>query len=398
MRRCSLLLALLALGCDSGPHTLGWEAASSERPPEPLPWFGGPSYYDAWERGFPADSSYFPIGVWMQNPINAERFAAVGVNHYVGLWQGPTEEQLSTAAAANMPVVCEQNGVWQANLENRSIQGWLFGDGPDNAQEQADGSYGPCIEPSETQAKYAEMVAADSSRPVMLLLGQGVATPDWVGRGDCTGRTEDYPKYAQSADILVNYTYPIANQHPIELVATGIDKLNHYADWKKPVIADIEASSIDGLPRPTPAQLRAEVWMSLIHGAAGIQYYCHNMAPFNETDCLDDEATAAELSRINRQLTQLGPVLNSQSYALEPVSSNAAVPVRAVLKQLTGARYVFAVGMANDATSATFTLNALVDDARIEVIGESRSVTATDGQFEDDFEPYAVHLYRLPPR
>jgi hypothetical protein len=398
VRRSACALALVLLGCDTGAYTLGRESSSTRTEPKPVPWFGGPDYYGRWPR-YPRDPSYFPVGVWMQNPLNAGRFAAVGVNHFVGLWQGPTDEQLAAAQAGSMPVVCEQSGVWQANLDDANIWGWLYADGPDNAQERPDGSYGPCIQPSETREHYAEMVAADASRPVMLLLGQGVATPDWVGRGDCTGRTEDYPEYAKSADILVNYTYPIANQHPIELVATGIEKLNEYAAWQKPVIADIEASSIDGLPRPTPHQLRAEVWMGLIHGAAGIQYFCHRMTPLNETDCLDDADTAAALARINRELLLLAPALNTQSYALEPVSENPAVPVAAVLKRLGAERYVFAAGMANASTSASFSVNDVGSGRQIEVIGEGRSVVATpDGVFEDEFAPYDVHLYRVPAR
>jgi hypothetical protein len=392
-----LLAVLWLLGCDSGPHTLAWQGTENDAEPDALPWFGGPSYYGDFPRGFPADASFFPIGVWMQNPSNAARFAEVGVNHYVGLWQGPTEEQLAAATAASMPVVCEQAGVWAASTTDTNILGWLQADGPDNAQEQPDGSYGPCIEPSVTQARYAEMATADPTRPVVLLLGQGVATPDWVGRGDCTGRTEDYPEYAEAADILVNYTYPIANQRPLELVATGIENLNAYAAWSKPVIADIEASSIDGLPRPTPHQLRAEVWMSLIHGAAGIQYFCHRMMPLNETDCLDDAETADALTRINAELMQLAPALNSQSFAISPQSSNGAVPVRAVSKNVAGTRYVFAASMADGVTTAAFSLPALTDASRIEVIGEGRNLTSSNGRFEDAFEAYAVHLYRIPP-
>jgi hypothetical protein len=395
MRRWSLLLALGALACDSGPHPLGREAVGAEAEAEPLPWFGGPDYYGGWPRGFPMDTSYFPLGVWMQNPMNAERFAAVGVNHFVGLWQGPTDEQLTAARAANMPVVCEQQGVWQNNLSDRNVQGWLQADGPDNAQELEDGAYGPCIPPSETRARYADMVAGDASRPVVLLLGQGVATPDWVGRGECAGRTEDYPQYAASADILVNYTYPVANQNPLQLVATGVQKLNEYASWKKPVIADIEASSIRGLPRPTPHELRAEVWMSLIHGAAGIQYFCHRMEPLNETDCLDDAETAAALTRLNREVLELAPVLNTQSYALAPRSTSSAVPVRAVLKHVGNTRYVFAASMADGSTTATFPLIGANAATRVEVLGEGRELTAIDGTFEDDFAPYDVHLYRL---
>jgi hypothetical protein len=388
-----LLLALS--GCDSGPQVLGWEGAESSLP-KPLPWFGGPSYYGQWARGFPTDPSYFPLGVWMQNPANAGRYQAVHVNHYVGLWQGPTEEQMTAMVAADMPTVCEQAGVWQAHIDSPTIRGWLDADAPDNAQENADGSYSPCIAPSVTQAKYAEMRATDTSRPVTLMLGQGVATPDWVGRGDCTGQTEDYPLYAQASDILVNYTYPLNNGHPLELVATGIDNLNRYAGYSKPIIADLEASNINGTVRPTPHQLRAEVWLSLVHGAAGISYFCHQIMPnFSETDCLDDAPTAAALAEINAQLLELAPLLNTQSFSLSPQGANPGVPIHAVLKKQGSERYVFSVSMADAATTARFALSGLGTPTSIEVIGEGRNLTPLADYFEDAFEGYGVHLYHL---
>jgi hypothetical protein len=390
-------LLLLASACDNGAQTLGWEA-SGVGGPQPLPWFGGPQYYARWPSGFPADSSFFPIGVWMQNPINAARYQAVGINHYVGLWQGPTDEQLATAMTAGMAVVCEQAGVWQQNLTSAAIQGWMHGATPDNAQENPDGSFAPCIEPEVMQADYAQMVAADATRPVMLLLGRGVADPEWVGRGDCTGRVEDYPRYVEAADLLTTYSYPLNNQQPLELVATGVEKLNAYAGYKKPIMADLEASNIFGAVRPTPHQLRAEVWLSLIHGAAGIQYYCHQMEPvaeFNETDCLDDPATAAAMTRINQEIMTLAPALNSQSYSLSPLSSNSAVPVAAVLKMVGNERYVFAAGKLSGATTASFSLSGIGEPNSIEVIGEGRNLTPQNGAFEDAFEPYGVHLYRF---
>lgn len=134
--------------------------------------------------------------------------------------------------------------------------------------------------------------------------------------------------------------------------------------------------------------------MSLIHGAAGIQYFCHRMTPLNETDCLDDAETAAALSRINREIIELAPALNTQSYAVDALSSNTAVPVRAVLKQLGSERYLFAAGMADGATTAKFPLSGTRSPASVEVVGESRSIEPVDGAFEDAFEPYDVHLYR----
>ena len=136
--------------------------------------------------------------------------------------------------------------------------------------------------------------------------------------------------------------------------------------------------------------------MSLIHGAAGVSYFCHQIMPnFSETDCLDDAPTAAALTEINAELLELAPVLNTQSFSLSPQSSNPSVPVHAILKQANGARYVFAVSMADAATTARFALAGLGTPTSIEVFGEGRNLTPLGASFEDAFEGYAVHLYRL---
>ena len=113
---------------------------------------------------------------------------------------------------------------------------------------------------------------------------------------------------------------------------------------------------------------------------------------------IDDAETADSLQRINAEIMQLAPALNSQSYAVKPQSSNGAVPLRAVAKNLAANRYIFAVSMADAATTAAFSVPALADASSIEVIGEGRNLTSSNGTFEDAFEGYAVHLYRIPPR
>ncbi len=59
----------------------------------------GPSAYQQWDNGLSRDPSFFPIAVWLQAPRNAKRFREAGINLYVGLWQGPTEEQLAELKA-----------------------------------------------------------------------------------------------------------------------------------------------------------------------------------------------------------------------------------------------------------------------------------------------------------
>src|SRR6185369_17547429 len=98
----------------------------------------------------------------------------------------------------------------------------------------------------------------------------------------------------------------------------------------KPVIAILEASDYNDTTRPTPAQIAAEVWMSIVHGAMGVQYFCHRFKPtFSETDCLDDAPTAAALAKINARLGELAPVLNEPSVANAVVASSsvASIPI-----------------------------------------------------------------------
>ncbi|HMI93490.1 MAG TPA: hypothetical protein VK509_19090 [Polyangiales bacterium] len=404
-----LAIALIASACSSGKQTLGYELGAERDAAVPsadggagdfsadvhLPWFGGPAYHARWPNGLPPSVSYVPIGVWMQSPDNAERYRAVGVNLFIGLWEGPTDEQLDALPAPAVSTFCGQSGVWESRLDDRAISGWMHDESPDNAQEQPDGSYGPCIEPGVMQEHYAQMVRRDPSRPVLLLLGQGVADAEWPGRGSCSGRDEMYPEYARAGDVLGYYSYPLARGRPLELIATGADNLLQWSGRQKPVIALVEASSIDGAPRPTPEQLRAEVWLALVRGAAGIAYYCHRFMPdFSEIDCLENSATRSALARINAEITGLAPALNSPMVG-NGVTVDADVPIATRLTRVSGVTYLFAVSLAPEPTHALFQLRGLAGRASAVAIGEDRTLELDGGQLADDFSGHGVRLYRI---
>ena len=182
------------------------------------------------------------------------------------------------------------------------------------------------------------------------------------------------------------------------MVASGMDNLRTWSGNSKPVIGIIEASNFNNTQRPTPAQIRSEVWMDLVHGAAGIEYFCHRFTPtFSETDCLDDAPTAAALKDINSQITQLAPVLNTASVdnGVTVTSSAASIPVDVLLKRYNGASYLFAAEMREGSTTATFTLRDFPATATVEVLGESRSIDVAGGVFSDSFASYGIHLYRI---
>jgi hypothetical protein len=357
-----------------------------------------------------SDPKVFPIAVWLQSPANAPRFREAGINLYVGLWQGPNEKQLTELKKHEMPVICEQNAMGLAHKDDPTIVGWMHGDEPDNAQSLGRGQtgYGPPIPPAKIVEDYQRIKRADPSRPVMLNLGQGVAWDGWFGRGVRTNHPEDYPEYVRGGDIISYDIYPACHTHrdvagKLWFVADGVSRLKKWCDARsedrKTVWNCIECTHIDNPDaKATPAQVKAEVWMSLIRGSRGLIYFVHQFKPtFIEAGLLADPEMLAAVTAINRQIHELAPVLNSPSVAdgVTVESSAGDVPVEAMVKRHEGTLYIFAVGMRDGKTRARFKIAGRVASAKVEVLGENRSLELKDGEFADDFAPWGVHLYRI---
>lgn len=371
------------------------QAEPTQRPANP---------YVKWQCGPSKDATFFPIAVWLQQPQNATRFQELGFNLFVGLWQGPTTGQLAQLKNNGMPVICAQNDVGLTDKNSDVIVGWLHGDEPDNAQSLGKGKgYGPPIEPDRIVTDYRTLAKADPSRPILLNLGQGVAWDGWHGRGVRTNHPEDYPKYLEGCDIASFDIYPAVHDKPevagkLEFVARGVDRLREWGKEQRIVWNCIECTRIGNVHvKPTPAQVRSEVWMSLIHGSQGLIYFVHQFKPtFVEAGLLADAEMAKAVGEINRQIGELAPVLNSPVLveAVSVTSSNAQVPIDILVKRYKETTYVFAVAMRNHPTTATFKCKQATA-AKAEVLGEDRSIELVEGGFSDAFAPYAVHLYRL---
>ena len=358
--------------------------------------------YLSFSHGPSQSVNYFPIAVWLQSPANAARYKSAGFNLYIGLWQGPTEAQLAELKSAAMPVICEQNSTGRKHLEDPTIVGWMHQDEPDNAQpvKAADGSqtYGPCVPPLKIVEEYEQLKKVDPTRPIMLNLGQGVADDTWIGRGN-GAKPEDYAKYVQGGDITSFDIYPFASnlhgngEKNVGFVARGVDRLKQWAGKTRTVWNCIECSQIDGATKPTPAQTRAEVWMSLIHGSRGLIYFVHQFKPvFNEHALLDDPAMLAEVTRTNRQIASLAAVLNQQDVAPCLLVDGK---IDMVCKQSGDAIYLFAVNRTGAVCDADVKLPTPAGTAA-EAVDESRKLHVSAGSIKDRFEPWQVHIYRIP--
>jgi hypothetical protein len=365
-----------------------------------------PTPYAAWEYGPGRDPDYFPIAVWLQSPHNAVRYKAAGINLFVGLWKGPTEDQLAALKEAGMPVVCAQNEVGLKHRKDRTIAGWMHGDEPDNAQSRGPGKgYGPPVPPRQIVENYRKIAAADPSRPVLLNLGQGVAWDAWRGRGVRTNHPEDYPEYVEGCDIASFDIYPAVHRSDtvrgnLWYVAHGVFRLRRWTGDRKVVWNCIECTRISNPSlKPTPHQVRAEVWMAIIHGSRGLIYFVHQFKPtFVEAGLLADAEMLEAVTAINRQIHSLAAVINSPTLtdAATVTSSNPHVPVNVMVKRHDGATYLFAVAMYRQETEATFRIAGLAARAVAEILGENRTVRIENGRFTERFKGYDVRIYKIP--
>jgi hypothetical protein len=325
------------------------------------------------------DKGVFPIAVWLQSPAEAARYKAAGFNLYVGLWKGPTKEQLATLAKANMPVVCDQNEVGLNNRSNPIIAAWMHGDEPDNAQAVTDPAtgkqtWGPFVPPPQIVADYRRIKQADPSRPVLLNLGQGVANDGWIGRGS-GAKLSDYETYVQGCDIASFDVYPVAGlgkPDQLGLVAKGVDRLVQWTAAKKRVWNCLECTSIDGKMKPTPAQVKAEAWSAIIHGSTGLIYFVHQFAPsFNEHALLDDPEMLSAVTELNKQIQDLAPVLLSKPVRIAP-SNHPDIHVSQ--RSWKGTEYTLAVSLADRPVIARIKL--------------------ASGDMEHRFKPYELKILR----
>lgn len=359
-----------------------------------------PDPYARWSNG-PCphpDPAYFPIGVWLQEPDLAPQYQQAGINLYVGLWEGPTPEQLATLERYGMPVIATQNAVGLGTGERGPLVGWSHQDEPDNAQPLPEGGYGPPVDPAVIVDRYEQMVAADPTRPVFLNLGQGVANDDWIGRGP-DASLEDYPKYARGTDIISFDVYPVADDLPLWYVAKGLDRLREWCDEDRVIWNFVETTNISSDRRVSPHEFRAEVWMSLVHGSRGILYFVHSFAPtFDAAKLLHDPEMLAAVTATNRQIHRLAPILNTRSDpdAVTVTSSDPEVPVDVMVKRRGRVTYVFAVSMRDAPTTASFEFRTgLGGGSRVVVVDEDRTITTVGRGFADVFAPYDVHIYQV---
>ncbi|MHB8419178.1 MAG: hypothetical protein ACYDCL_13970 [Myxococcales bacterium] len=370
------------------------------------------SPYAGFSRGLPSDPSFFPIAVWLQGDWHASEMAALGVNVYVGNNAGTDpitpDGGLVNLRQAGIYAILGQDAVGQTEVDDPTVVGWwLSPDEPDNAQPASGGGYGPPVAPATMVSEYQTYQAFDATRPVYLGLGQGVAYDAYEGRGSNPPAESGY---VPASDVVAFDIYPYnncagdANEQvtcaQFWLNALGVDRLHQWSNRNQAVWTDIETTVIGAgtTAGPTPAQTISEVWLSLIHGANGIEYFVDSWNPsFREDAIFESAAMVSAVTALNQQIEALAPELNSADIPglVTVQSSNASAPIDMAVKANGGVLYVFAAISRAGSATASFTIAGMTGSGTAAVIGEGRSVSVAAGAFSDAFAANAVHLYRI---
>ena len=156
----------------------------------------------------------------------------------------------------------------------------------------------------------------------------------------------------------------------------------------------VRVQVLGAAPIPTLPDPPVRLWLASVKDKAAELV----VPQFREAALLAYPEMLAAVTALNRQITELAPVLNSPTIggAAAVKSENADVPVAMMVKRHDGATFLFAVGMRDGATVATFALKGIDGNRTVDVLGENRTLTSKGGSFTDNFAPWDAHLYRLP--
>ena len=363
---------------------------------------GGLGYYGQFANPLPTTKDYFPIAVWgayAQTKANMDLDAAAGINTYV--WAADSTFIPDIRADGRFHVI--QDVGTRANVGSET-GGWLLGDeedmtAPDNA----------C--PGNQNSR-----KVGDGRMTMANYGKGLALPPG-DRADLDhdihnwwANTAEANCYANAVDVpsvdMYWFTDPFdgVNHRYGYLYGENVKNLRRAAlsDGKaQPLWNFIETSwpftesAAQGGRAILPAELRSAAWHSIIAGARGIMWFQHSFggphAGDHHTIRSNSEGTRPMVTSVDAQIKSLAPVLNSSTVT---GSYTKTGDVEAMVKWDGSNFYVFA-GARLGATTMAFSMPC-IGNATATRLGESGTVTVTNGSFTDSFaDKNAVHIYRL---
>jgi hypothetical protein len=308
----------------------------------------------------------FPTLVWGACADQFPSLLAVGIDTFLG--KGCADSAAQVAALG--------------------LRGYFVSDAKQTAVPGAVGSFLPdewdtFLPNTITSAEIQSRIPDNGGGPRFLTLTNHFfsnAAPLPQGRGM-------YPALVANADVLGFDLYPLQNWCRWDDFGVVFDSQRELVNLAagKPTFQWIEARHMDCSDpalEPTPQTVRAETWLAVAGGAHAIGYFPKDFSP----------DIGAEIAREKSELQTLTPALVEP--AIQASADNGKVRVGA--RDHNGAIYIIAVNASRESATSTITVPALGNRALVSLDG-TRTVTAANGAFTDNFGPLDVHIYVAAP-
>lgn len=390
---------------------------------ELLSWEGGSAYYAQFPKAAAAgwdEDTFFPFGVFLspgQDP-HAENLAAIGVTHYMSIEANAGN---ITNALADGMAVWPQMAEWsQAEVTSEAgndvqCMCWFVDDEPDMNE-----AYGDQFDRlAEVEGRVSLATSYADGRFTALNIGNGVNKTFWspdtvedmVRAVDVSG-VDQYCYSSENVrfNVISSGDWPLAGESHTEARCAAAygwlaDQMRSFQDPhdRKPFFVTVETAKpliAEDDPWITVPEIEGAVWAAICHEARGIMFFQHNnngdfegTDPFYSLSDSDSTTIRSGVQAIITKVNSLAPVLNTQTN----VFNFGATGIHTMLKIHGGFVYIFAhVALGGSTGTKTFTLPTGIAGTTAEVVGESRSINVTDGEFSDDFdEEYTHHVYKI---
>jgi hypothetical protein len=355
-------------------------------------------------------NGFFPIGIFGQRQQDFSKWKSRGLNtlFLVSLDDGTDlADWESSARAAGLRTIRQPLPNPADDIGNTNLLAWSQMDEPDAGGLASFNNLQPCIN------NYKRWKSIDPTRPVFLnFAGPDVLTavegplPSWCveATGYCSW-AGNYKRYIdESLDWASNDIYPVGGWLPDEnrrndltLIGDVLDRIRTWTD--KPQIATIECSDQRYVPEATrgltPGELRAQMWIAIVHGARGLCYFAAWFSPPYMWAGWDN-TTAGNVAEMQVQhpvITSLAPVLQG---VINPPSLGITVPspLQACWREANGQGYFIVVNPTGIAqTNVSLMVKGVPESGTAAVYSQSRNVTILGGKITDSFPAFGVNIY-----
>ncbi|HMO15824.1 MAG TPA: hypothetical protein PKA76_05130 [Pirellulaceae bacterium] len=343
---------------------------------------------------------FFPIGVFSQPADSMKKWRERGINTFLETPQNHDPIEWDRAAQRNgLRIIRRPLPNPRDDIGRKDLLAWSHWDEPDAAGRIFE--WTPLFERT-----YAEWQRIDPQRKIFI----NFAGPDiswFTARDDEYSRNyaAHYPRLIATADWIANDIYPCAGwlnrahesrRGDVTLITEPIKVIRTLTG--KPQFAFIETSEIEhgnvaGARCPTPGEVRAQIWLAIIHGVRGLFYFPAvvgtNGFQFDGTP----PEVVDELKLQNAILTELSSILQGP---INPKNANVIIPAplqagwRIERKRI----YIFVVNPTSQPQPAVpIRVDATSAIKVCEQHGSSRKLSVTENQWHDEFAPFGVNIY-----